>query len=54
MIAETVKMGCCGGQENEGYEDENNPVMCYACKEWTSVVRCEECHEVIFESSCCG
>lgn len=54
MIAEETKMSCCEGEENEGYEDENNLVICRACKEWTTAVRCKECDDVIFKSSCCG
>lgn len=45
------EVDCC--MEDEGYEDEDNCVICRRCKEWTSVVKCSQCHDILFESSCC-
>lgn len=41
----------CG---DETYEDDSECVLCRYCKEWTCVVRCSDCDEVVFESACCG
>ena len=41
----------CG---DETYEDESQCDPCDVCGEYTSPARCTVCHEIIFESSCCG
>lgn len=36
----------------DSYEDDC--VICYRCKEWTSKVKCSVCNDTLFDSSCCG
>ena len=43
---------CC--LEHETFEDEDSLVICKSCKEWTSLVKCSGCNDVVFESACCG
>lgn len=44
---------CCEDEKNY-YEDEDSLDICRSCKEWTSPVKCRECGDTVFDSSCCG
>lgn len=50
-MAENKGCSCENTYESEDSDDQE---ICYACGEWTSLVRCKDCGDVVFESACCG
>jgi hypothetical protein len=44
---------CCDDENNQ-FDDDSDCVLCRECGEWTTQVKCKECDEVVFSSSCCG